>query len=106
MRNLTLFLLFSFIILLACNSSSKIEDTDAKILYKTYCVTCHGIKGDLGTNGAINLNMSKLSSNERKLIITYGRNIMPSFESTLTKDQIDKIADYTLSFGNIDGKTN
>lgn len=85
-----LFLCFLF----SCSSNI---DKGAKSLYKSYCVTCHGITGDLKTNGAIDLKLSSLTLDERIVVIKKGRNIMPSFESTLSQDEIKKIAEFTFT---------
>ena len=78
----------------SCKSTSEKDD---KALFKSYCVTCHGVSGDLKTNGAIDLKTSSLSLEERMLVISKGRNIIPAFESTLSHDEIKKLAEYTFT---------
>jgi cytochrome c6 len=68
---------------------------DGKTIFKSYCVTCHGIDGSLMTNGAKDLRISNLNLEERVNIITNGRNIMTSFKNTLTKSQIESVAKYS-----------
>lgn len=76
------------------NDGSKTQN--GKSLFKQYCVTCHGINGDLKTNGAIDLKHSILTLDERILVITRGRNIMTSFENRLTTQQIRSVAEYSI----------
>jgi mono/diheme cytochrome c family protein len=71
-------------------------DIDGAKLYKQYCVTCHGLYGDMGATGAYNLQESKLSLEERVAVITNGRNTMTGFKTLLTEDKIKAIAEYTF----------
>ena len=91
-------LILPFFWLISCqyspNDGSKTQN--GKTLFKQYCVTCHGINGDLKTNGAIDLKHSVLTLDERILVITKGRNIMTSFENKLTTKQIKSVAEYSI----------
>ncbi len=82
----------------ACGGSEPVaeEDMGAKI-YKTYCVACHGLYGDMGASGAFNLQTSALAVEERVQVITKGRNVMTPFESILTAEQIQAVAAYTMT---------
>ncbi|MBK9270406.1 MAG: cytochrome c [Saprospiraceae bacterium] len=82
-----------------CKDSPAKQDT-GETLYRRYCVTCHGIQGDLMTNGARDLNQSLLNLEERVLIITEGRNVMTGFRGTLTDNQIRMVAEYSMGFTN------
>lgn len=68
-----------------------------KDLFKKNCVLCHGIKGDLMTNGAKDLRLSEMNLDERILVIAKGRNVMTAFEGKLSTEEIKKVAEYTLS---------
>lgn len=68
---------------------------DGKKIYKQYCITCHGLYGDMGASGAANLAESKLSLDERIQVITNGRNTMAAFKSLLNEDKIKAVAKYT-----------
>jgi mono/diheme cytochrome c family protein len=70
---------------------------DGKKIYKQYCVTCHGIYGDMGASGAANLAISKLKVNERIAVITNGRKAMASFKALLDKEKIKAVAQYTMT---------
>jgi len=72
------------------------EGPDGEELYKTYCVTCHGLYGDMGASGAYNLKESELSLEERIAVVTKGRKAMTAFESLLDKDEIKAVSKYTM----------
>jgi mono/diheme cytochrome c family protein len=69
---------------------------DGEKIYKTYCVTCHGTKGNMGASGAANLQESQLALEERITVITNGRNTMTAFKSLLNEEKIKAVAEYTL----------
>ncbi|HHM21128.1 MAG TPA: cytochrome c [Bacteroidetes bacterium] len=70
------------------------KEVDGEKIYKTYCVTCHGIQGDMGASGAFNLTTSTLSLEERIEVITKGRNLMTPFEGLLSEEKIKAVAEY------------
>ena len=72
---------------------------DGAKIYKTRCVTCHGSKGDMGANGAANLQMSKISLAERVATVTHGRmdKGMQAFKGILSPEEIDAVAEYTMT---------
>ena len=76
--------------------AAKAEKPDGQKIYKTYCVTCHGIAGDMGASGAHDLSKSELSVDERIAVITNGRNTMNAFKQLLKEDQIAAVAAYTI----------
>ncbi len=93
----------------ACGSSDTPEETsgaqqattatsqaDGKKIYKQYCVTCHGLYGDMGASGAFNLTTSELPVADRIVVITKGRGAMTPFENLLDADEIAAVAEYTL----------
>jgi len=73
------------------------KEVDGAKVYKTYCVICHGSKGNMGSNGAFNLTTSELSVDERMLVIKKGRGVMTPFEGVLKEDEIKAVAEYTLT---------
>ena len=99
-------------LIIACGSESGSESTsdssstastaeaapaiDGKKIYKQYCVTCHGLYGDMGASGAFNLTTSELSVEERVQVITNGRNTMTPFKTLLSEEKIKAVAEYTL----------
>ena len=68
-----------------------------KALYSTYCIACHGEKGDAGLSGAKNLRTSALSQDEKMTIIKNGKGSMPGF-SKLSDDEVKAILLYTDTF--------
>lgn len=84
----------------ASNTTASTESAapaiDGKKIYKQYCVTCHGLYGDMGASGAFNLQTSELSVDERVNVITNGRNLMTPFKSLLEPDEIKAVAEYTM----------
>lgn len=97
-------------LIIACGSNDESESAasstasteaaapaiDGKKIYKQYCVTCHGLYGDMGASGAFNLQTSELAVEERVNVITNGRNLMTPFKSLLEPDEIEAVAKYTL----------
>ena len=91
----------------ACSSSggdkagseptAEVPKVDGEKIYKTYCVTCHGLYGDMGASGAFNLQTSALPVEERINVITNGRKAMTPFKDLLTADKIKAVAEYTLT---------
>ena len=72
---------------------------DGKKIFKIHCVACHGIKGDMGVNGAANLNVSELPLAQRIQTITHGRmdKGMTPYKGILSPDEIQAVAEYTLT---------
>jgi len=71
------------------------KKVDGSKVYKQYCVTCHGVSGDMGASGAFNLVESKLSLEEKISVITNGRNTMTPFKGLLSEAKIKAVAEYT-----------
>lgn len=63
-------------------------------IFKSYCVACHGVKGNMGTNGAFDLTRSTLPLPERIEVITNGRNAMTPFKTLLSEEKIKAVAEY------------
>lgn len=70
---------------------------DGERIFKTRCVTCHGSKGNMGANGAANLQHSELAVMERVQVITHGRKTMNAFKNILEPAEIKAVAEYTLT---------
>lgn len=85
---------------LAANAgqAGEADKPDGGKIYKQYCVTCHGLYGDMGSGGAFNLQQTKLSLEERIAVITRGRNAMAPFETLLNKKEIKAVAEYIATF--------
>lgn len=76
---------------------AEVPKEDGEKIYKTYCVTCHGLYGNMGGSGAFDLTKSALSLDERIQVITKGRNVMIAFESLMSEEKIKAVAAYTLT---------
>ncbi|MEM6321120.1 MAG: cytochrome c [Bacteroidota bacterium] len=75
--------------------AKKKKKVDGEKVFKQYCVTCHGVYGDMGANGAFNLATSELTVEEKINVITNGRNTMTSFKGLLNEAKIKAVAEYT-----------
>lgn len=100
------------VLMMACGQSGNDKDANAgsqtasndaaegEKIYKQYCVTCHGLYGDMGASGAFNLKTSTLSVEEKVGVITNGRingpNVMTPFKDLLSEEQIKAVATYTM----------
>ncbi|MCB9285261.1 MAG: c-type cytochrome [Lewinellaceae bacterium] len=81
----------------ACTTLNA-EDSKAEgeQLYRTYCVACHGAKGNMGGSGAFDLTVSPLTLDQRIEVITNGRNAMASFKTMIPPSKIRAVAEYTM----------
>ena len=70
---------------------------DGLAVFRQNCTNCHGIDGKLGLNGAKDLSQSKLTADERTLVITNGRNAMTPWKDALSTDEIRAVAEFTCS---------
>lgn len=91
--------ILAIILLLSCGPASGDGQgaPDGHKLYKTYCVTCHGVNGGMQLNGARDLRASELGLEERISVITNGRNLMAAYKGIMTADEIRAVATYTMS---------
>jgi cytochrome c6 len=86
---------------LACGSTGA-EATavsgppDGEVLYKKYCVLCHGTDGKKGFNGAGDLTKSVLSLDERVVLVREGKGMMTPYKEMLSEEEIRAVAAYTL----------
>ncbi|MCB0634704.1 MAG: cytochrome c [Saprospiraceae bacterium] len=72
---------------------------DGEKIYKTNCIACHGLYGDMGASGAFNLQESELTVDQRVEVITNGRNAMAAWGSLLKPEEIKAVAEYTMTLG-------
>lgn len=77
--------------------AAEAEAPDGEKIFRTYCITCHGLDGKLALNGAKDLSVSEVPLDERIVQITKGKNLMTPFEGILSEDQIKAVADYTMT---------
>lgn len=66
-------------------------------IYKKQCAICHGKDGRKGLAGAKMIPESKLDLQERIVLITQGKGSMMPYKDILSKDEIARVAEYTLT---------
>jgi cytochrome c5 len=81
-------------------SAANIERPAGKVysgveLYEMNCKTCHGADGTAGLSGAKNLQISTLSDTEINDIINNGKNSMPAYGKSFSKEEISSLVEYT-----------
>ncbi|MEM1327524.1 MAG: cytochrome c [Bacteroidota bacterium] len=75
----------------------KAMAVNGKAVYQKNCIVCHGVNGDMGASGAFNLTTSQLAVEERVAVITNGRNAMASYKNLLKEEEIQAVAEYTMT---------
>ena len=93
------FFVASILLLTACGSGGSKNDSlpsetpeeKGESLYVLNCASCHGEDGKLGSSGAKDLSVSKLSDQQIEQIIRKGKNAMPAQEAVLEKDENIKL---------------
>ena len=80
------------------NSKTNQQDAiDGSLVYKKYCILCHGAEGNMGINGSKDIRVSLLTIEERKVLIREGKNAMTPFKGVLTDGEIQAVAAYTMT---------
>ncbi|WP_187271154.1 c-type cytochrome [Neolewinella aurantiaca] len=76
------------------------KEINVKKIWKVRCIACHGLYGDMGTNGAANLQESTRDLDYRINIIANGseNGVMTAFGDILTEEEIKAMAEYTMTF--------
>ena len=72
----------------------KKTNRKGKIIYKQYCVACHGADGKLGISDATDLSASTIDMAERINQITNGKGMMTPYKDVLSETQIKDVAEY------------
>lgn len=77
------------------------KEIDVKKIWKVRCIACHGLYGDMGTNGAANLQESTKDLEYRINAIKNGseNGIMTAFGEILDDDEVKAMAEYTMTLG-------
>ena len=81
------------------SSSAKKSESDTgnrkgKLVYKQYCVICHGADGKLAISNATDLSTSTVTMDERINQITNGKGLMTPYKDILSQEQIKSVAEY------------
>jgi len=80
------------------NRSEKVEEKiNAKYLFTLKCAACHGSNGKLGASGASDLSLTELTDEELNSVVNNGRNGMPSFKESLSKEEQLEIIKFVKS---------
>ncbi|MEH7302668.1 outer membrane protein assembly factor BamB family protein [Neobacillus drentensis] len=85
----------------ATNNKTKKEKTSTEAgetVYKNNCMACHGAGGAGGHNGP-NLTNTKMDRAAIIKQVENGKGQMPPFKDTLSKEEIQAVADYVKSLG-------
>jgi len=72
----------------------KKTNRKGKIIYKQYCIACHGADGKLGVSDATDLSTSTVDMAERINQITNGKGMMTPYKDVLSETQIKDVAEY------------
>lgn len=67
---------------------------DGKIIFQNNCIRCHGYEGNLGKQGAKNLQVSQLNDSQLLTIISNGKWAMPKWKKVLTPEQLSAVTQY------------
>jgi len=112
MQKLTLLFILALIVLacgggedtpseapMAKKAKPAAKEINVKKIWKVRCIACHGLYGDMGTNGAANLQESEQPLDYRINIIKNGseNGVMNAFGEILDDDEIKAMAEYTMS---------
>jgi len=72
------------------------EDASGEEIYLQLCSNCHGdeLEGGIGAPLGPGSNAAEQPDEFMRLAITEGRGRMPSFSSTLTDEQVERLIEY------------
>ncbi len=78
-------------------TDAKPAATDPKSMFVASCGSCHTL-ADAGTTGTVGPNLDDTNTTLEKAIaqITNGGGAMPAFKDTLSKEQIQALAEYVI----------
>ena len=77
-------------------ASSSASNRKGRLVYKQYCVICHGADGKLAISNATDLSASTATLEERIEQITNGKGLMTPYKDILSEDQIQSVAEYLV----------
>ncbi len=99
-QNTILYSLFIGLLLWGCGGQTEKDLPKALSghqIFMKHCKICHGADGKMGLNGAKLLPDSELSLEERIKHISQGKGAMQPYKDILTAEQIQAVAEFTLS---------
>lgn len=73
-------------------------EVDGGKIYKSYCKSCHGPRGNRGLSNAADLSKSTLKNDEIRKIILYGTdNGMSAYKSVINEEEIKALVKHVKS---------
>jgi cytochrome c553 len=78
------------------NKNMNLEN--AKAIYTSQCLRCHGEDGKAGVGGAKDLTETTLTTEEKESIVINGKGLMPPFGNQLTEAEVKAVTAYINSF--------
>lgn len=84
--------------LIAKYQGSGISAHESERIYRQYCVTCHGAKGNLKLSGAKDLTISTIPQKEVVAQVYFGKGLMTSFKGQLKDEEIVAVSNYIMGF--------
>jgi len=90
------------ICIFSCSPPSSVDPltgaVNGEIVYHNYCVSCHGIQGQVKVGTGITLQESRVSDSLMRHRIMYGSEKgMPSYQSLLTEEEINALINHINS---------
>jgi mono/diheme cytochrome c family protein len=85
--------------IISCSPPSSVNpetgELSGKRVYENYCVSCHGLQGQIKVKSNVTLQESKVNDSVMRHRILYGsKEGMPSYQSLLTKEEINVLIDH------------
>ncbi|HPF89452.1 MAG: cytochrome c [Flavobacteriales bacterium] len=94
------------LLVLACGSASGTggdhmaeEASPGKAVFNMNCTLCHGRDGKAGLNGAKDLTVSTLTTEEMKAIVRNGKGAMAPYKQVLSAQEIEAVVTYIRTLG-------
>ncbi len=75
-------------------TEGDIQSVNAKSVYATQCVSCHGPKGKMEIGGSKKLTESKLDLTTIVTQVYYGKGLMTPYHKILSKEEIVAVSHY------------
>jgi len=90
------FRIVAYLLILVACAGRPAPEASGEQIYQQVCANCHGndLNGGVGPAVGAGSNSAEQDDDFLILTITRGRGPMPSFESTLSEEQISRVVDY------------
>lgn len=75
-------------------AKAAVSNQKGKLVFKQYCIVCHGADGKLAVSGAKDLSVSVISKEEAIAQVTNGKGLMTPYKDILSEEQIGAVVDY------------